>query len=144
MLSVGHRIPSPDKGALISSGTSKSKVELLEASRMLKEKGYKLYATSGTAAFMADNGIEAEVVHWPDSEKKPNVLDCIAAQKIDLVINIPKNHTQRELENGHKIRRAAVDHNIPLITNARLASAYIWSVCKIGIEGLGIRHWGEY
>ena len=144
MLSVGHRIPSPDKGVLISSGTSKSKVELLEASRMLKEKGYKLYATSGTAAFMADNGIEAEVVHWPDSEKKPNVLDCIAAQKIDLVINIPKNHTQRELENGHKIRRAAVDHNIPLITNARLASAYIWSVCKIGIEGLGIRHWGEY
>ena len=144
MLSVGHRIPSPDKGVLISSGTSKSKVELLEASQMLKAKGYKLYATSGTAAFLADNGVEAEVLHWPDSQKKPNVLDYIAAQKIDLVINIPKNNTARELENGHKIRRAAVDHNIPLITNARLASAYIWSVCKIGIEGLGIRHWGEY
>ena len=144
MLSVGHRVPSPDKGVLISSGSSKSKVELLEASQMLKAKGYKLYATSGTAAFLADNGVEAEVLHWPDSQKKPNVLDYIAAQKIDLVINIPKNHTQRELENGHKIRRAAVDHNIPLITNARLASAYIWSVCKIGIEGLGIRHWGEY
>ena len=144
MLSVGHRIPSPDKGVLISSGSSKSKVELLEASQMLKAKGYKLYATSGTAAFLADNGVEAEVLHWPDSQKKPNVLDYIAAQKIDLVINIPKNNTARELENGHKIRRAAVDHNIPLITNARLASAYIWSVCKIGIEGLGIRHWGKY
>ena len=144
MLSVGHRVPSPDKGVLISSGTSKSKVELLEASQMLKSKGYKLYATSGTAAFLADNGVEAEVLHWPDSQKKPNVLDYIAAQKIDLVINIPKNNTARELENGHKIRRAAVDHNIPLITNARLASAYIWSVCKIGVNGLGIRHWGEY
>ena len=144
MLSVGHRVPSPDKGVLISSGSSKSKVELLEASQMLKSKGYKLYATSGTAAFLADNGVEAEVLHWPDSQKKPNVLDYIAAQKIDLVINIPKNNTARELENGHKIRRAAVDHNIPLITNARLASAYIWSVCKIGVNGLGIRHWGEY
>ena len=144
MLSVGHRIPSKERGVLISSGTSKSKVELLDASRMLKEKGYKLYATHGTAAFLADNGVEAEVLHWPDSEKKPNVLDYIAAQKIDLVINIPKNNTPRELENGHKIRRAAVDHNIPLITNARLASAYIWSICKIGIDGLGIRHWGEY
>ena len=144
MLSVGHRIPSMDKGILISSGTSKSKVELLEASRMLKEKGYKLYATSGTAAFMADNGIDAEILHWPDSDKKPNVLDFIANHKIDLVINIPKNNTPRELENGHKIRRAAVDHNIPLITNARLASAYIWSICKIGVEGLGIRHWAEY
>ena len=143
MLSVGHRVPSPDKGVLISSGSSKSKVELLEASQMLKAKGYKLYATSGTAAFLADNGVEAEVLHWPDSQKKPNVLDYIAAQKIDLVINIPKNNTARELENGHKIRRAAVDHNIPLITNARLASAYIWSVCKIGVNGLGIRHWGE-
>ena len=144
MLSVGHRIPSKERGVLISSGTSKSKVELLEASQMLKSKGYKLYATSGTAAFLADNGVEAEVLHWPDSQKKPNVLDYIAAQKIDLVINIPKNNTARELENGHKIRRAAVDHNIPLITNARLASAYIWSICKIGIDGLGIRHWGEY
>ena len=144
MLSVGHRVPSSDKGVLISSGSSKSKVELLEASQMLKAKGYKLYATSGTAAFLADNGVEAEVLHWPDSQKKPNVLDYIAAQKIDLVINIPKNNTARELENGHKIRRAAVDHNIPLITNARLASAYIWSVCKIGVNGLGIRHWGEY
>ena len=144
MLSVGHRVPSPDKGVLISSGSSKSKVELLEASQMLKAKGYKLYATSGTAAFLADNGVEAEVLHWPDSQKKPNVLDYIAAQKIDLVINIPKNNTARELENGHKIRRAAVDHNIPLITNARLASAYIWSVCKIGVNGLGIRHWAEY
>ena len=144
MLSVGHRVPSPDKGVLISSGSSKSKVKLLEASQMLKAKGYKLYATSGTAAFLADNGVEAEVLHWPDSQKKPNVLDYIAAQKIDLVINIPKNNTARELENGHKIRRAAVDHNIPLITNARLASAYIWSVCKIGVNGLGIRHWGEY
>ena len=144
MLSVGHRIPSKERGVLISSGTSKSKVELLDASRMLKEKGYKLYATHGTAAFLADNGVEAEVLHWPDSEKKPNVLDYIAAQKIDLVINIPKNNTPRELENGHKIRRAAVDHNIPLITNARLASAYIWSICKIGIDGLGIRHWAEY
>ena len=144
MLSVGHRIPSKDKGVLISSGYSKSKVELIDACRMLRDSGYRIYATGGTAAYLADNGIESEVVHWPDSDKKPSVLDCLMNRQVDLVVNIPKNLTQRELENGYKIRRIATDMNIPLITNARLASAYIRSVCQIGEEGLGIKSWAEY
>ena len=144
MLSVGHRIPDINKGVLISSGSAKSKVDLLDASRMLKEKGYKLYATGGTADFLAANGIESEVLHWPDTGKTPNVIDYLSEHKIDLVINIPKNNTQRELENGHKIRRTAIDYNIPLITNARLASAYIYAVCKIGVERLIIKPWNEY
>ncbi len=144
MLSVGHRIPDKNKGVLISSGSAKSKVDLLDASRMLKEKGYKLYATGGTADFLAANGIESEVLHWPDSGKSPNVIDYLSNHKIDLVINIPKNNTARELENGHKIRRTAIDFNIPLITNARLASAYIYSVCQIGVENLKIKPWNEY
>ncbi len=144
MLSVGHRIPDKNKGVLISSGSAKSKVDLLDASRMLKAKGYKLYATGGTADFLAANGIESEVLHWPDTGKSPNVIDYLSNHKIDLVINIPKNNTARELENGHKIRRTAIDFNIPLITNARLASAYIYSVCQIGVENLKIKPWNEY
>ena len=144
MLSVGHRIPDKNKGVLISSGSAKSKVDLLDASRMLKEKGYKLYATGGTADFLAANGIESEVLHWPDTGKSPNVIDYLSNHKIDLVINIPKNNTARELENGHKIRRTAIDFNIPLITNARLASAYIYAICQIGVENLKIKPWNEY
>lgn len=144
MLSVGHRIPDKNKGVLISSGSAKSKVDLLDASRMLKAKGYKLYATGGTADFLAANGIESEVLHWPDTGKSPNVIDYLSNHKIDLVINIPKNNTARELENGHKIRRTAIDFNIPLITNARLASAYIYAICQIGVENLKIKPWNEY
>ena len=144
MISVGNNVPSKDKGVLISSGPAQSKVELLEAAETLHKNGYTLYATSGTAAFLASNDIPSEVLHWPDSTKKPNVLDYLKDKRIDLVINIPKNHTQRELENGYLIRRTAVDFNIPLITNARLAAAFIHAFCEIGVDGLSIRHWGEY
>jgi len=144
MLSVGHRIPSRDKGILISSGAARSKVEMLEAALSLKEAGYHIYATSGTADFLAKNGVETTILHWPDSQHTPNVLDYIRDHKIDLVVNIPKNHTPRELQNGYMIRRAAIDYNVPLITNARLASAFIDSFCRYGINDLEIKHWGEY
>jgi len=144
MLSVGYYIPSKEKGILISSGPSYSKVEMLDAAKLLKGNGYKIYATDGTARFLAMNGIETEVVYWPDMDKEPNVLDCLKEHKVDLVVNIPKNNSARELENGFAIRRTAIDYNIPLITNARLASAFIYAICKIGTEGLSIRSWAEY
>ena len=142
MLSVGHRIPC--KNILISSGPSRSKVELLTSARMLREKGYAIYATEGTAKFFEENGIEVTVLYWPDEDKKPNVMEFLRERKVDLVINIPKNHTKRELDNGYKIRRAAVDYNIPLITNARLASAFIYAVCKVGAGEIVIKSWDEY
>nr|WP_286137669.1 carbamoyl-phosphate synthase (glutamine-hydrolyzing) large subunit [Gabonibacter massiliensis] len=142
MLSVGHRIPC--KNILISSGPSRSKVELLTSARMLQEKGYAIYATEGTAKFFEENGIEVTVLYWPDEDKKPNVMEFLRERKVDLVINIPKNHTKRELDNGYKIRRAAVDYNIPLITNARLASAFIYAVCKVGAGEIVIKSWDEY
>ena len=144
MLSVGYSIPSKEKGILISSGPSYSKVEMLEACTTLRDYGYKIYATSGTAQFLAQHGIESEVLHWPDSSKQPNAIDYIEGHKLDLVINIPKNFTARELANGFAIRRSAIDHNVPLITNARLARAFIYALCKIGVEGLSIRSWNEY
>ncbi|MCQ2133861.1 MAG: carbamoyl-phosphate synthase (glutamine-hydrolyzing) large subunit [Bacteroidales bacterium] len=144
MLSVGHRIPSKDHGILISSGAARSKVEMLEAARTLQKAGYLIYATAGTADFLASNGVESTVLHWPDSEQTPNVIDYIRDHRIDLVVNIPKNNTPRELQNGYKIRRAAIDYNVPLITNARLASAFISSFCKYDISDLEIKHWGEY
>ncbi|MCR9011166.1 carbamoyl-phosphate synthase (glutamine-hydrolyzing) large subunit [Gabonibacter chumensis] len=142
MLSVGYRIPC--KNILISSGPSRSKVELLTSARMLQEKGYAIYATEGTAKFFEENGIEVTVLYWPDEDKKPNVMEFLKERKVDLVINIPKNHTKRELDNGYKIRRAAVDYNIPLITNARLASAFIYAVCKVGAGEIVIKSWDEY
>lgn len=144
MLSVGYRIPDKSKGVLISSGPTYSKVELLETSQLLRDYGYKIYATSGTAAFLAEHGVESEIVHWPDSEKKPDVVDLLKRHQVDLVINIPKNYSSRELANGFAIRRAAIDYNIPLITNARLAAAFIYSLCKVGVEKLAIRPWNEY
>ena len=144
MLSVGYSIPSKEKGILISSGPSYSKVELLDACKLLSDYGYKIYTTSGTAQFLEQHGIGSQILHWPDSGKQPNALDYIEGHKLDLVINIPKNFTRRELENGFAIRRSAVDHNIPLITNARLASAFIYALCKIGVDGLAIRSWDEY
>ena len=144
MLSVGHHIPDKNKGILLSTGPAYAKADLLEAARLLSDAGYRLFATGGTAAFLAGQGISSTVVHWPDSGKRPGVLDCLAAHEVDLVINIPKNNTPRELENGYKIRRMAVDYNIPLITNARLAAAYIYAFCKIGVDGLSIRSWNEY
>ena len=145
MISVGTRVPSKDKGILLSSGPTKSKIDLLDAARILDDYGYKIYATSGTAKFLDENGVKVkEVLHWPDSEEKPNVIDYMRGGKIDLVINIPKNNTARELENGYKIRRTAVDFNIPLITNARQASAFIYAFCKIGVDGLAIKRIDEY
>lgn len=143
MLSVGYRIPK--KNILISSGPTRSKVELLKSATMLMEKGYNLFATAGTAKFLQDNKVDCTVLHWPDEEdKKPNTIDYIKEKKLDLVINIPKDHTHRELSNGYRIRRNAIDYNIPLITNARVASAFIYSFCKYSIEDLEIKSWGEY
>ena len=132
MLSVGHRVPRKEKGVLLSSGPAKEKVELLEAAQLLARSGYRLFATGGTADFLAAHGVEAERLHWPDSTQRPCVIDYLKAGEIDLVVNIPKNHTPRELENGYQIRRTAIDYNVPLITNARLAAAYIQAFCGIG------------
>ena len=145
MISVGTRVPSKEKGVLLSSGPTKSKIDLLDAARILDDYGYKIYATSGTAHFLEENGVKVhEVLHWPDSDEKPNVIDYMRGGKIDLAINIPKNNTARELQNGYQIRRTAVDFNIPLITNARQASAFIYAFCKIGVDGLAIKRIDEY
>ena len=143
MLSVGYRIPV--KNVLISSGPSRSKVELLKSAQMMKEKGYNLFATEGTHRFFNDNGIATTLLHWPDEEdRSPNTITYIRDKKIDLVVNIPKNYTKRELNNGYKIRRNAIDFNVPLITNARVASAYIYAICKMNIEDLTIKSWDQY
>ncbi|MBC5620124.1 carbamoyl-phosphate synthase (glutamine-hydrolyzing) large subunit [Butyricimonas hominis] len=142
MLSVGHRIPK--KNILISSGPTRSKVELLNSTRMLIEKGFTIYSTEGTAKFFEENNIDVNILYWPDEDKEPNIMEYLHDRKIDLVINIPKNHTKRELDNGYKIRRAAVDYNIPLITNARLASAFIYAICKVNPDEIAIKSWDEY
>ena len=142
MLAVGYRIP--EKNILISSGPARSKLELLQSARMLKERGYNLFATGGTHKFFANNGIETTLLHWPNEDKQPNTTDYIRNKKIDFVINIPKDLSTGELKNGYKIRRDAIDFNIPLITNARLASAFIYSFCKLGLDQISIKHWGEY
>ena len=141
MLSVGHHVP---KGAvLVSSGDVRGKVDMLDACQRLADNGYKLYATEGTAKFLNNNGIAATAVCWPD-EQGENVLDLIARHDVDLIINIPKNHTKRELTNGYRIRRWAIDHNIPLLTNARLASAYVKAFIGKPVERLSITPWKEY
>ncbi|MEX0987113.1 MAG: carbamoyl-phosphate synthase (glutamine-hydrolyzing) large subunit [Bacteroidales bacterium] len=142
MLSVGYTIPK--KNILLSTGPMRSKVELVNSCRMLIERGYNLYATHGTHEFMNLNGIESIDLSWPDEETKPNVLDHIAGGQIDLVINIPKNLTSHELSNDYTIRRSAVDFNVPLITNARLASAFIYAICKMELDDISIKSWGEY
>ncbi|MCL1973569.1 MAG: carbamoyl-phosphate synthase (glutamine-hydrolyzing) large subunit [Bacteroidetes bacterium] len=144
MLSVGY--PIPQKGILVSSGDSKGKVDLLDACQMLQEQGYQLYATEGTQKFLAFNNIKAITVSWPD-ENKPeykNIIKLIANHEVDLVINIPKNYTKRELTNGYKIRRSAIDHNIPLLTNARLASAFIRAFSRFSVKDIQIKSWDEY
>ncbi|MDL2223562.1 carbamoyl-phosphate synthase (glutamine-hydrolyzing) large subunit [Bacteroidales bacterium OttesenSCG-928-M11] len=142
MLAVGYDVPK--KGILISSGAAKSKVDLLDACRLLDEDKYTIYATSGTQKFLDENGVKAIAVDWPDEEGTNNVIEIMSNHKIDLVVNIPKNHTRRELTNGYKIRRAAIDHNIPLLTNARLASAFIEAFCSMKIEDVQIKSWSEY
>ncbi len=143
MLSVGYSIP--EKNILISSGPLRSKMELLSAARILKDKGFNIFATGGTQKFFAENGVETTLIHWPsEPEMQPNALDMIRDKKIDLVINIPKNLSKSELNNGYSIRRNAIDFNIPLITNARLAGAFIRAFCKIGKEDIKIKSWQEY
>ncbi|MDE5869293.1 MAG: carbamoyl phosphate synthase large subunit, partial [Muribaculaceae bacterium] len=143
MISVGHHVPK--KGVLVSSGDVRGKVDMLEACRLLAENGHVIYATKGTAAFLHDNGIDAKPTHWPDEKGEgDNVEQLIADHKVDLVINIPKNHTRRELTNGYRIRRWAIDHNVPLLTNARLASAFVKAFINKGVEQIGITPWKEY
>ena len=143
MLSVGHRIPK--KGVLLSTGSAKQKADLLESAHRLHKKGYQLYATAGTHRYLNDNGIPAILVHWPsEADKEPQALDLLHRKQIDFVVNIPKNLTSNELTNGYKIRRAAVDLNVPLITNARLASAYIRAFCDLTVDDIEIRSWDEY
>jgi len=144
MIAVGYSVPK--KNVMVSSGASKSKVDLLESTAILASKGYNIFATAGTAKFLNDNGINATPVMWPDEEPNAenNVMQMIAEHRFDLIINIPKNHTKRELTNGYRIRRAAIDHNIPLITNARLASAFIRAFCKIDVNEMPVKSWDEY
>lgn len=142
MLSVGMRIP--EKNILISSGPAKSKVELLKSAELLVNAGYKIYATRGSQKFMEEHGIKSTLVHWPDEKAEPNALDLIREKKIHMVINVPKNLTQGELRNDYQIRRGAIDYNIPLITNARLASAFIRAFCKMSVDDIQIRAWDEY
>ena len=146
MIATGYKIPSKEKGVMISSGGTKEKVAMLDGARMLSNAGYTIYASEGTAKFLNENGAKAIAVSWPDEDKPgmENVMKMIAEHKFDLVVNIPKNRTSRELTNGYKIRRAAIDHNIRLITNARLASAFIEAFCTLGIEDLSIKSWNEY
>ena len=143
MLSVGQRIPA--KNILLSTGTAKQKVDMLDAARMLKKKGYNLFATGGTSRFLTENGIENTLVHWPsEPEAKPQALEMLHNKEIDMVVNIPKNLTAGELTNGYKIRRAAIDLNIPLITKARLASAFINAFCTLDVNDIAIKSWSEY
>lgn len=142
MLSVGYTIPK--KSILISSGPTEDKATLLEPARMILDKGYVIYATKGTQEFFAKNNIEATVLYWPDEDKKPNTLDYLREKKIDLVINIPKNLSPDELYNDYQIRRSAVDLNIPLITNSRLAKAFLIAICKYALDDLPIKSWDEY
>ena len=142
MLSVGQRIP--EKNILLSTGGAKQKAEMLDAAKMLQEHGYKLYATGGTSKYLTENGIENERVYWPSEEGTPQALDLLHNKEIDMVVNIPKDLTAGELTNGYKVRRAAVDLNIPLLTNSRLASAFIHAFCTISPDDLAIKSWAEY
>lgn len=142
MLSVGYRIPK--KTVLFSTGPAKSKVALLEAAQLLHAKGYDIYATGGSQKFLVDNGIPATQVYWPSEDQKPGALEMIQNKQIDLVVNIPKNFSSSELNNGYKIRRASIDFNVPLLTNSRLASAFIQAFCKVNVDDLEIKAWDEY
>ena len=146
MLSVGHRIPK--KTVLLSTGSAKQKAEMLDAARMLVGHGYQLYATGGTSKYLTENGIENTRVLWPsdvqDDSDAPKALDLLHQHQIDMVVNIPKNLTTHELTNGYKIRRAAIDLNVPLITNSRLASAFIHAFCTVKLDAIGIKSWAEY
>ncbi len=142
MLSVGYRIPR--KNILLSTGNAKQKAEMLGAAKMLVEKGYKLFATGGTSRFLTEQGVENTLVYWPGETGEPQALEMLHRKEIDMVVNIPKNLTAGELGNGYRIRRAAIDLNIPLLTNARLAGAFIGAFCTMGPDDIAIRSWSEY
>jgi carbamoyl-phosphate synthase large subunit len=142
MFSVGYRVPK--KSILLSTGPARSKVELLNSAKALRDKGHTLYATRGTQQFLKNAGVECEVAYWPDEKKKPNTIELIRSREVDLVVNIPKDLSATELHNDYSIRRSAVDYNVPLITNARLASAFILAFCKLDINDLEIKSWEEY
>ncbi|HCD64789.1 MAG TPA: carbamoyl phosphate synthase large subunit [Prevotella sp.] len=146
LIATGYKIPSKEKGIMISSGGTKEKASMLDAAQALVKNGYTIYASEGTAKFLNDNHVKAIAVAWPDEDHKdmPNVMEMIADHKFDLIVNIPKNHTKRELTNGYRIRRGAIDHNIPLMTNARLASAFIEAFCTLSQDDLQIKSWQEY
>ena len=146
LIATGYKIPSKEKGIMISSGGTKEKASMLDAAQALVKNGYTVYASEGTAKFLNDNHVKAIAVAWPDEDHKdmPNVMEMIADHKFDLIVNIPKNHTKRELTNGYRIRRGAIDHNIPLMTNARLASAFIEAFCTHSQDDLQIKSWQEY
>ncbi len=146
MIATGYKIPRKDKGIMISSGGAKEKAALLDAAVALMKAGYTVYASEGTARYLNENGAKAIPVAWPDEVDSPNqnVMDMIHDHQFDLIVNIPKNHSKRELTNGYKIRRGAIDHNIPLITNARLASAFIEAFCACTQEDLQIKSWQEF
>lgn len=143
MLSVGYTFPK--KNILISSGPARSKLEMLNSARLLIEKGFNIFATEGTHRFLRENKVPSTMLHWPDEEdQQPNTIEYLREKKIDLVVNIPKNYTKRELSNGYKIRRNSIDYNVPLITNARVASAFIYAFCRYSADDITIKHWGEY
>jgi len=142
MFSVGYRVP--ERSILLSTGPARSKVELLNSAKALRDRGHKLYATRGTQEFLQNAGVEAEVAYWPDENKSPNTIDLIRTREVDLVVNIPKDLSDAELNNDYSIRRSAVDFNVPLITNARLASAFILAFCRMKKEDLAIKSWDEY
>ena len=142
LIATGYRLPK--KNILISSGAAKGKVALLEPARELVKNGYNIYATAGTAKFFEENGIDVKAVSWPDENGENNVMDMIQNHELDLIVNVPKNHTNRELTNGYRIRRGAIDHNIPLMTNVRLAKAFIEAFCALRMEDIKIKSWQEY
>ena len=142
MLSVGYRIPQ--KNILLSTGDAKQKADMLSAARLLQQKGYSLFATGGTSRYLSENGIDNTLVYWPDEKREPQVLGLLRRKEIDMVVNIPKDLSVGELDKGYQIRRAAVDLNIPLLTNARLASAFISAFCSLSVDDLIIKSWAEY
>ena len=144
LIATGYKLPEAGSNILISSGAAKGKVSLLEPAQQLVKKGYKVYATGGTAKFFNDNGVAATAVCWPDEEGENNVMDMIAQHQFALIVNVPKNHTKRELTNGYRIRRGAIDHNTPLMTNVRLAKAYIEAFTALKQEDIKIKSWQEY
>ena len=143
MLAVGQRIP--EKNILLSTGMAKQKVAMLDAAKLLTSKGYNLYATGGTHRFLKGNGVPSTLVYWPsETGKEPQALKMLHEKKIDMVVNIPRDLSAGELDNGYKIRRASIDLNIPLITNARLASAFINAFCTLSVDDIQIKSWQEY